>query len=124
MRNGHPFGGPFLLLVVFILVLIVVLISVLVLILVLVVILGTVAVLIVHNLLPSSLIFAVIRYNSMPFVSGFILWFKQETGKKSGKDGSCNTSCSCFQTSREDSQKAILCDGFSDTLCQGVSKSR
>ena len=68
--------------VVLILVLVIaVLISVLavVLVLILVVVLIAVAVLDIHNLLPSSFIFAVFRFCSMPSWSGFILWFEEKT---------------------------------------------
>ena len=94
-------GDLFPLLAILVPVLIAVLVSVLA--LVLVVILGTVGILIVHNLLPSSLIFAGIRYHSMPVLSGLILGFKQKTGKQPGKYGHSNSSGSCFQTSGEDS---------------------
>ena len=60
-------------------VLILVLIGI-VLVAVLLVILGAVAVLVIHDLLPSSLIFAVFRYISIRRISGFILCLKKETG--------------------------------------------
>lgn len=71
-----------LLLIVLALILIgVILISVLavVLVAVLIVVLDTIAVLIIHNLLPSSSLLAVFRLNSMPWFSGLILCFKQKT---------------------------------------------
>ena len=42
---------------------------------ILVIVLGTVRILVIHILLPSSLLFAVIRYSSMLVFSGFILCF-------------------------------------------------
>lgn len=46
---------------------------------ILVIVLSTVAVLVIHHLLPSSLIFAVFRYSSMPGFSGLILGFEEKT---------------------------------------------
>jgi len=62
---------------------VVVLVAVLVAILVavLIVVLGTVAVLIIHNILPSSLVFAVFRFHSILIFSGFILGLKYKTYK-------------------------------------------
>lgn len=77
-------------------VLILVVILVAVLVLILIVILGTVAVLVVHNMLPSSLIFAAVRYSSLSCFSGFILCFKEKAGKKSRKNRNCDASCRCL----------------------------
>ncbi len=81
-----------------------VLVAVLVIVLVgiLIVVLGTVAVLVIHNLLPSSFIIAVFRYSSMPLWSGLILCFEYKTCQKSGENCDSDSARGCLQTTGKD----------------------
>ena len=78
-KKRSPEGVTFLLLAVSVLVLV---IAVLISVLVLVIVLGTVAVLIIHNLLPSSLKFAVFRFIIISRLLCFIPGFKYKTGQQ------------------------------------------
>lgn len=66
-----------------------------VLLVVLLIILLLIFVLIVHFCI-LQLFLAVFRGISVPYYSGFILCFKQNTGDQTGYDRGCNAACACF----------------------------
>lgn len=95
-------AGISVLIVVLVAVLILVIVLVLIAVAVLVVVLGTVVILVIHNILPPILAFAVFRYASIPGLSGFIPGFAKKADNQSGGNSCCDTTGSRFQPSGED----------------------
>ena len=89
--------------------------AVLVAVLVLTTVLGFV--LIIHGTTSTMIFVRLSRKDRMPEFLGFILGLKYNAGYQSGKNGSSDPACGGFQSTREDSQKAVFFHCFLDACC-------
>ena len=110
-----------------VLVLIVVLILVVLIVLIALIILTVllmILILIVHFEFLRGWHFAASRWISITIDLGFILGFKEDCSQKTREYGCGNPACCSFESSDKDTKKTIAINCFSNTLSQGISKSR